>query len=54
MVKILLGILLIVGVSPSFGQKKQKITVQALSDVRVDADLKEWDALNEVAEEGLW
>lgn len=54
MVKILLGILLIVGVNPSFGQKKQKITVQALSDVRVDADLKEWDALNEVAEEGLW
>lgn len=54
MIKTLLGILLIVGMSPSFGQKKQKIAIPVLSDVKIDADLGEWEALNDVAEEGLW
>lgn len=54
MKRILLGVLLIVGISQSFGQKKEKIDIQSLSDVKIDADLKEWHALNDVAEEGLW
>lgn len=51
---IFLGVLLIVGLNPSFGQKKQKITIQPLSDVTVDADLQEWEELEDVAGEGMW
>jgi hypothetical protein len=50
----LLGILLIVGMSQSFAQKKQKITIPSLSDIKVDADLGEWDTLHNVADEGFW
>lgn len=50
---ILFGILLI-GMSQSFGQKKQKITIQSLSDIKIDADLREWGVLDNVADEGLW
>src|SRR5690606_28256814 len=49
----LLCILLIVGMSQSFAQKKQKITIQSLSDIKIDADLVEWDTLHDVADEGF-
>ncbi|MBD1431987.1 hypothetical protein H8B06_04050 [Sphingobacterium sp. DN00404] len=51
---VLLGILFIMATIPSFAQKKQKIVIQSLSDVTVNADLAEWDTLNNVAEEGSW
>lgn len=37
-----------------FAQKKQKITVDAVQQIHVDADLDEWPALIDVAGEGLW
>ncbi len=49
-----LGILLIVGMSQSFAQKKQKIAIQSLSDIKIDADLSEWDTLHNVADQGFW
>src|SRR5690606_8153453 len=51
---VLLGILFIMATIPSLAQKKQKIVIQSLSDVAIDADLAEWDTLNNVAEEGSW
>lgn len=51
---VLLGILFIMATIPSFAQKKQKIVIHSLSDVTVNADLAEWDTLNNVAEEGSW
>lgn len=50
----LFGILLIAGMSPSFAQKKQKIMIQSLSDIKIDADLGEWDTLRNVEDEGFW
>jgi len=54
MKRVVLGLLLVVGILPSFAQKKQKITVPLISDVQVDAVLGEWDSLHNVADEGLW
>ncbi|PRD50678.1 hypothetical protein [Sphingobacterium gobiense] len=51
---LLLSVLLIIGMSPSFAQKKQTITVPSLSNIKIDADLGEWDTLYNVADEGFW
>lgn len=50
----LLAIIVILGMGESFAQKKQKMIVQSVTDVTIDADLVEWDTLNNVAEEGFW
>src|SRR5690606_2903903 len=50
----LLGIIVIVGMGESFAQKKQKMIIQSVTDITIDADLVEWDTLNNVAEEGFW
>lgn len=50
----LLSVLLIVGMGQSFAQKKQKLTISSLPDMKIDADLREWDTLYNVADEGFW
>lgn len=49
-----LAILLIMVTNISFGQKKQKIEIPFVSDIKMDGNLDEWEALVDVAEEGLW
>lgn len=50
----LLSILVIAGMSQSFAQKKQKIAIHTVSDIKIDADLSEWDTLRNVADEDFW
>lgn len=54
MKRIFLGLLLIWGLSPSFAQKMQKVTIPFLSGITIDADLEEWDGMHNVAEENNW
>src|SRR5690606_20183780 len=50
----LLGIIVIVGMGESFAQKKQKMIIQSVTDITIDADLVECNTLNIVAEVGFW
>ncbi|KGE14384.1 hypothetical protein [Sphingobacterium deserti] len=54
MTKIFASSMLVLMVNFAFAQKKQRINIDVVQDIVVDANLDEWSGWVDVADEGLW